>query len=206
MSPVRRIAAGLTLAAIATLMIATPASAHDQLMSSTPVADEQLAAAPESVSMTFSGDLLVLDESLTGAVVLVVDASGKDWVTGEVTVAGRTVTAPLQADMPTAGYQVRWQVVSEDGHPIAGAIPFTIGDAEPMATESSATDETGASSEASSKQTDQNASTGGILRVLLIGAGGAAFAVFVFLLVRFLRRPRTATAAPDAGDSAENNL
>lgn len=206
MSPVRRIAAGLTLAAIATLMIATPASAHDQLMSSTPVADEQLAAAPESVSMTFSGDLLVLDESLTGAVVLVVDASGKDWVSGEVTVAGRTVTAPLEADMPTAGYQVRWQVVSEDGHPIAGAIPFTIGDAEPMTTESSATDETGASSEASSEQTDQNASTGGILRVLLIGAGGAAFAVAVFVLVRFLRRPRTAAAAPTAGDSAENNL
>lgn len=206
MSPVRRIAAGLTLAAIATLMIATPASAHDQLVSSTPVADEQLTAGPESVSMTFSGDLLVLDESLTGAVVLVVDASGKDWVSGEVTVAGRTVTAPLEADMPTAGYQVRWQVVSEDGHPIAGAIPFTIGDAEPMATESSTTDKSGASSEASSEQKDQNASTGGILRVLLIGVGGAALAVAVFVLVRFLRRPMTVPASPEAGDSAGNDL
>ena len=51
MSPVRRIAAGLALATVATLAIATPASAHDQLMSSTPAADEQLAAAPESITI-----------------------------------------------------------------------------------------------------------------------------------------------------------
>ncbi|WP_136024921.1 copper resistance CopC family protein [Microbacterium sp. K27] len=205
MSPVRRIAAGLALATVATLAIATPASAHDQLISSSPAADEQLAVAPESITMTFSGELLVLDESLTGAVVLVVDASGKDWVSGDVTVAGRTVTAPLEPGMPTAGYQVRWQVVSEDGHPIAGVVPFTVGDAEPMAAPAyGGAAETPA---ASAEQPDQNAAdSSGIVRVLLIGAGGAAAAVFVLVLIRFLRRPRTAAAPPEDGGSAADDL
>ena len=77
MSPVRRIAAGLALATVTTLAIATPASAHDQLMSSTPAADEQLAAAPESITMTFSGELLVLDESLTSPETPTVPGDGR---------------------------------------------------------------------------------------------------------------------------------
>lgn len=205
MSPVRRIAAGLALATVATLAIATPASAHDQLISSTPAADEQLASAPESITMTFSGELLVLDASLTGAVVLVVDASGKDWVSGDVTVAGRTVTAPLAPGMPPAGYQVRWQVVSEDGHPIAGVVSFTVGDAEPMQTPTSGG--TAAAPSASAEQPDQNAAdSGSAVRVLLIGAGGAAIAVLILVLIRFLRRPRTAAAPPEDGGSAADDL
>lgn len=205
MSPVRRIAVGLALATVATFAIATPSSAHDQLISSTPAVDERLATPPETITMTFSGELLVLDESLTGAVVLVVDSSGKDWVDGDVTVAGRTVTASLAPGMPSAGYQVRWQVVSEDGHPIAGVAPFTVGDAEPMAT--AATSGEADAPSTSTEQPDQTASEiGGPLRVLLIGAGGAAVAVLVLVLVRFLRRPRTTTAPPEAGGPAADDL
>ena len=205
MSPVRRIAAGLALATVATLAIATPASAHDQLISSTPAVDERLAAAPETITMTFSGELLVLDDSLTGAVVLVVDASGTDWVSGDVTVDGRTVTAPLAPGMPAAGYQVRWQVVSEDGHPIAGVVPFTVGDAEPMQIPTSGG--AAAPPSASAEQPDQNATdSGGIVRVLLIGAGGAVLAALILVLIRFLRRPRTAAAPPEDGGSAAENL
>lgn len=188
----------------ATLATTTPASAHDQLISSTPAEGEQLVSAPENVSMTFSGDLIVLDSSMTGALVMVVDDSGRDWVTGELDVQGSTVTAQLEAGMPIAGYQVRWQVVSEDGHPIAGVIPFTIGDAEPMAL-----DGTGASAsdEETSDTEDQIADeSSGTLRMLLIGAGGAAIAVAVFALYRFLRRPRTTAAPPDSGESAAENL
>ena len=204
MSPVRRIAAGLAVAAVVIFAIAAPAAAHDQLVSSSPSADEQLESPPESITMTFSGDLLVLDESLTGAVVLVVDASGRDWVSGDVTVAGRTVTAPLAPGMPTAGYQVRWQVVSEDGHPIAGVVPFTVGDAAPM--ETATTDATTETPAASPEQTDQNADSSGLVRTLLIGAGGAALAVLALVLLRFLRRPRTAAAPPETGGSAADDL
>ena len=193
MSPLRTLAAGLAVAAVAVLATALPASAHDQLVSSTPGDGERLAASPSSVTMTFSGELLVLDSDLTGAVVLVVDDSGTDWVTGAVTVSGNTVTAELDPAMPEAGYQVRWQVVSEDGHPISGVIPFTIGDAAPMATASvGAPPDEETTADTSAPAADQIADeSGGAVRVLLVGLGGAAIAVLAFALLRYLRRPRT---------------
>jgi copper resistance protein C len=203
MSPFRRGVAGVIVAAAAVLAIATPASAHDQLLASTPGDGEQLAVAPTSVSMTFSGELLVLDESAAGAVVLVVDESGTDWIDGPVTVSGSTVTAALRPDMPVAGYQVRWQVVSEDGHPISGVIPFTVGDAEPLAL-------AGAQPSGERESTDAAASdqiadeTDGVLRTLIVAGGGAALAVAAFALYRFLRRPRTAAAPPESGAAADD--
>lgn len=213
MSPVRRIAAGLAVAAVAVLAVAAPASAHDSLVNSTPGADERLDAAPESIVLTFSGELLVLGDSTLGAVVIVVDENGRDWVSGDVEVSGNTVTTPVDPAMPDAGYQVRWQVVSEDGHPISGIVPFTIGDAQPMAS-ANANDSASESSEA---DTDADADTGsasdqpttdadGIPRVLLIGAGGAVLAAAAFALYRILRRHRTASAATDSGDAAEEQL
>lgn len=206
MSPFRRLAAGLAVAAVAVFATAAPASAHDQLVSSTPSNGEQLTDAPTSIALTFSGELLVLDESLTGAVVLVVDESGTDWIDGDVTVSGSTVTAEVKSGMPDAGYQVRWQVVSEDGHPISGVVPFTIGDAEPMATQADVSAET-TTSGTSTTTTDQIADeSGGAVRVLLIGVSGAAIAVLAFALYRFLRRLRTTAAAPETGDAAANDL
>lgn len=219
MSPVRRIAVGLAVAAVAIFAIAAPASAHDSLVHSTPETDESLAAAPENIVLTFSGQLLVLGDSTLGAVVLVLDDDGRDWATGDVEVSGNTVTANVEPGMPDAGYQVRWQVVSEDGHPISGIVPFTIGDAAPMASTSASGE--GAASDASDAGSNADADgeadadsakdqtptdTGGIPRVLLIGAGGAVLAVVAFALYRILRRPRTASAAPDTGDAAEDQL
>jgi len=207
MSPFRRLAAGVTVAAVAILASAVPASAHDQLISSTPSDGAELDAAPESITLTFSGQLLILDESMSGAVVLVVDDSGRDWATGEAEVRGDTVIAAVDPAMPVAGYQVRWQVVSEDGHPISGVIPFTIGDAAPMKTSSAsppASDVTTQDTTGANAQTADDPS--GVLRPLLIGAGGAAIAVVAFALYRFLRRPRVTAAPPTPGESAADEL
>lgn len=205
MSPVRRFAAGAVLAAVAILATAAPATAHDQLLESDPGDGEHLDAAPSSVTMTFSGELLVLDESTAGAVVLVVDAEGEDWATGEVEVRGRNVTAALRTDMPDGGYQVRWQVVSEDGHPIAGVIPFAVGDAVPL--ESTQNSEpTSSAPDDSSTASDQNADeTGDPIRVLLVGGAGAALAVAAFAVLLILRRRRAAAVAPESGDDTAEN-
>ncbi|WP_312672428.1 copper resistance protein CopC [Microbacterium sp.] len=205
MTPVRRFAAGAVLAAVAILATAAPAIAHDQLIESSPADGERLDTAPVSVTMTFSGELLVLDESTAGAVVLVVDAEGEDWATGEVEVRGRNVTAALVPGMPDGGYQVRWQVVSEDGHPIAGIIPFAIGDAVPL--ESTGNPEPTASpTDDSSTASDQNADeTGDPIRVLLVGGAGAALAVAAFAVLLILRRRRAAAVAPESGDDTAEN-
>jgi methionine-rich copper-binding protein CopC len=186
MSVLRRIGAGLALAAIAVLATTAPASAHDQLVSSTPADGESLATAPEEIVMTFSGELIVLDESTAGAVVMVVDASGRDWTTGEIDVQWDTVTVQLEAGMPSAGYQVRWQVVSADGHPISGVIPFTVGDAVPMAGSGNGDSPVdGAAAPSEDQIADESSSP---LRMLLIGAGGAVIAAAAFALYRFSRR------------------
>lgn len=203
MSPVRRFAAGAVVAAVAVLATAAPATAHDQLIDSSPTNGERLEAAPENITMTFSGELLVLDSSTAGATVLVVDAAGEDWATGTVEVRGRNVTAALAADMPEGGYQVRWQVVSEDGHPIAGVIPFAIGDAAPLETtgQPAATPPTAGHTADTPPQNADEA--GDPIRVLLIGGAGAALAVAVFALL--LRRRRAAAVLPESGDDTADN-
>lgn len=208
MSPFRRCAAGVAVAAVAILATAAPASAHDQLISSTPSDGAQLDAPPEDITLTFSGQLLILDESMSGAVVLVVDESGRDWATGEVELRGDTVIAELDPAMPDAGYQVRWQVVSEDGHPISGVVPFTVGDAAPVQ-ETTVPD---AASEEAPERTedevdDQTADgASGMPRLLLVGAGGAVLAVAAFALYRILRRPRATVAPPEPGERATDEL
>lgn len=181
MSRFRVIVAGMAVAVVAMVFAAAPASAHDELIASSPRAGESFATAPANVSLQFSDDVLSM-----GAVVVIADAAGVDWIAAEPVLNGTTVTAEVLPDMPVAGYELRWRVVSSDGHPISGIIPFTVGDAEPLireATPAAAADEQDAESQITQED-------GAVWRVVLIGAGGAILAVAMFALVRFLLRRR----------------
>lgn len=192
MSRARVFAAGVLAAVVVMLASTVPASAHDQLVSSTPEAGERLETSPERVSLTFSDEPLTLDGS--GMTVLVVDAEGRDWVDGPPTVEGTTVTAGLPPGMPEAGYELRWQVVSADGHPISGVIPFTIGDAEPLAAAFASTGAAGGE-QVQQEQSEQDAQP--TSRVVLLGVGGAVIAVAAFAAIQLLRRRHHGAAAPD---------
>lgn len=196
MSLSRRIVAGVVVAFAAVLAVAAPASAHDELLSSTPETGQRLTEAPTQVTLTFSAD--VLD---TGAAVIVADAGGHDWVATEPVLDGATVTVELQPDMPAAGYEVRWRVVSSDGHPIAGTVPFTIGDATPLEhtaqpTAPSADGQAAQSDEPTADEAGQE--NAGALRIAFIGAAGAGIAVALFALILFLRRRSDARGTDDA--------
>lgn len=210
-----RAMAGAVLAAAAiVLATAPPAAAHDELIGSNPTAGQHLDTAPTNVQLTFSADVLTI-----GAAVIVVDDSGKDWVTGEPAIRGGVVSTSLESAMPASGYEIRWRVVSSDGHPISGVIPFTVADGQPPAERPSTstaeapvtTTESADSSESTdaSESTDTSESTnaasdttagaeqdGGAPRVLLVGLGGAAAALAVFLLVRFLRARNGSSGDP----------
>ncbi|MFC4137814.1 MULTISPECIES: copper resistance CopC family protein [unclassified Microbacterium] len=196
MSPIRTFAAGVAAAALVILATAVPASAHDELISSDPAADARLDVPPKEVTMVFSGELLVLDDSDAGARAAVVDAAGKDWIDGDIVVNGDTVTIPLDPAMPEAGYQVRWQVVSEDGHPIAGVIPFTIGDAKPMTTDSPAS----ASPSPAAVDAQDEGAAAGPPRALFIGLGGAVIAAAAYVLYLVIRRKKKAAASTGAAE------
>ncbi len=115
--------AGAALAAIAVIGLAdaAPAFAHDELLGSSPEAEQVLDTAPTEIRLDFSNDIVEV-----GTAVIVVDHHGEEIAVGEPVIAGPTVTATLPADLD-GDYQVRWRAVSSDGHPIEGTIDFGVG-------------------------------------------------------------------------------
>lgn len=107
-------------------LISAPAAyAHDQLTASSPEQGQLLETAPSTVSITFNEEVLDI-----GNAIVVLDNAGTDWVDGDVTVAGSTVTAALQSGMPDGVYTMNWRVVSADGHPVSSSIVFGVGSSE----------------------------------------------------------------------------
>lgn len=104
------------------LASAPAASAHDQLVSSTPTTGERLSVAPSSIVLNFIAPLLTL-----GHEIRVVDAASRNWVQGDAVLDRETLTQPLAPGLPEGEYQVRWRVVSGDGHPINGSYSFLVG-------------------------------------------------------------------------------
>lgn len=200
MSRIRLWAAGTIVAVLAVLASAAPASAHDQLISSNPAIDAQLTTAPAQVTLRFSAD--VLD---TGAAIIVVDADGKDHVSGAVAIDGPDVSAAL-GELPVGGYQVRWRVVSSDGHPISGIVPFTVGDAAPLPLPTAAAP--AADPEAAPVQTQADAENSTAERMVAVGLIGAVLAVGVFVLITLLRRRSARSSgqtdgSPHSADAAD---
>ncbi|AUY50579.1 FixH family protein [Streptomyces sp. CB01881] len=123
-----RIAALLgLLGAVLALMLAGagPASAHATLQSTDPAQNSVVAAAPQTVTLTFSEAV-----SLSGDSVRVLDPAGRAVDTGNPAHAdGRDNTARvgLNSGLANGTYTVAWRAVSEDSHPIGGAFTFSVG-------------------------------------------------------------------------------
>lgn len=114
---------GLAVVAFILWMVTvTEAAAHEQLISSSPGADEHAATAPDSVTLRFDGRPLDI-----GATVLVVDASGRDHVGGPPRIEGNDIHVPLEDELVDGHYQVRWRIVSGDGAIVSGHYNFSVG-------------------------------------------------------------------------------
>lgn len=192
---VRTLCAGLALAGALVLASVTPAMAHDELISSDPADGENLVAAPETVTLEFSAEVLTV-----GAAVVVTDPAGTDWVRADPQVDGSVVIAALSPDMPNDAYELRWRVVSSDGHPISGIVLFTVGDVVPGEGMAAAKDDTAdpaddtadPAEDPATNTTPSDSSTTttdhGVLRTIVVGASGAVIAVALFALYEFRRR------------------
>ncbi|HET6859587.1 MAG TPA: copper resistance protein CopC [Streptomyces sp.] len=117
----------VTTALLATLLAgAAPASAHAALTGSDPKDGAVVATAPKEVSLTFSEQISLGDDSIR-----VLEPSGKRADTGDVRdlTAGGVVRhgVDLHAGLPDGTYTVAWRAVSADSHPISGAFTFSIG-------------------------------------------------------------------------------
>lgn len=108
---------------IAAGLLASPASAHNSLDTSTPAEGAVLSAAPTTISMVFDNEV-----PLETASAAVIDSTG-----ARLDLAGlahgpsgpRELVASLPA-LADGAVTVRWRLVGADGHPLTGRIGFTI--------------------------------------------------------------------------------
>lgn len=116
----------LTLGAVVFAVLAgiagTPiASAHAALISSDPADGASLTVGPSKVTLTFNEPMQESFPSLT-----VVGPDEHYWQSGEATVTGRTMSAPVSELGPTGVYTINYRVTSADGHPVEGRLTFTL--------------------------------------------------------------------------------
>ncbi|MFH8932070.1 copper resistance protein CopC [Streptomyces pristinaespiralis] len=116
--------AGTLLGAL--LAGASPAAAHAALTGSNPKDGAVVATAPKEVTLTFSEQIAMGDDSIR-----VLEPSGKRADTAEVRDLGTGGTVAygvaLHSGLPDGTYTVAWQAVSADSHPVSGAFTFSIG-------------------------------------------------------------------------------
>jgi methionine-rich copper-binding protein CopC len=114
----------LVLATAGVLALAGPASAHNQIVSSTPSPNETLTALPSQFAIEMNNALLDIGGTGRGFAFEIQDASGTYYETGCVSIVGDNMFTPARLGAPGA-YTVIYQLVSSDGHTVSGRIPFS---------------------------------------------------------------------------------
>ncbi|MFG1861378.1 copper resistance CopC family protein [Microbispora bryophytorum] len=109
------------LALLSVMLVATPARAHDVLVASDPKDGAVLSAMPASVTLTF--DQAVRRDF---ARLAVTGPDGAHYEQGEITVDGGKVSIGVRTGTPAGAYAIGYRIVSNDGHPVTGAVRFTV--------------------------------------------------------------------------------
>jgi copper resistance protein C len=120
-SRVLRAAAVGVLCTFAMLVGTGQAFAHTRLESSDPADGASLAASPQRVSLTFNEAMQPGFTTLT-----VIGPDQAAYQTGDVAANGGTVSIAVRPLGPAGRYEIGYRVVSEDGHPVAGSVAFTL--------------------------------------------------------------------------------
>lgn len=112
------------LALIGVAGLTVPASAHDQVIQTTPGADQTVSTGNLEVEILTSGELLDLGGNSSGFAITVTDEQGRFYGDGCVVVDGPSLStlAPLG---DSGDYTVTYQYVSGDGHTLSGQYAFT---------------------------------------------------------------------------------
>ncbi|MCF6389616.1 copper resistance protein CopC [Mycobacterium sp. MBM] len=120
--PARVMVAVLSLLlTVSALSGAGVAAAHATLISSDPAPGTALAAAPTTVSATFSEDLQTAFAAMT-----VVGPDGNLWSTGDVRVDGPVAEVDVRPLGPSGTYTANYRVTSADGHVVSGSWSFEL--------------------------------------------------------------------------------
>lgn len=115
-----------TLTIVGFLMVSgNPATAHTELLKSSPAADEIISVMPKSIKLTFGEELLVVMGSKSKANSITVKSPGNKIVsTGKVKVVANIASINLVTLKESGKYQVTFRVVARDGHVLKDSFKF----------------------------------------------------------------------------------
>jgi methionine-rich copper-binding protein CopC len=172
---------------------APAALAHDSLKSSSPARNATVSGV-QTIELEYSARVRF-------PLVVLRTAAGKTIQLGEPQADGPKVRTAVPTQLAGGPYVIAWRVVSSDGHPIEGEIPFTVKGAAASAT-ASATDAAPAAPATSAESTRPAAAAqggGGIPGWLW---GGLAALVVAGLAVWLLARRTSGPSGPESPDGA----
>jgi methionine-rich copper-binding protein CopC len=107
------------LAGIALFAPISSATAHTDLVGSSPVADSDVNAAQEFISITFAEPML-----MEGAAIVVVDSTGTTLDSPAPTQEGATLSIPWPAGLTPGNVTVQWRATGADGHVLSDEFSF----------------------------------------------------------------------------------
>jgi methionine-rich copper-binding protein CopC len=118
----KRLLIGAILACVAVLGLATPAFAHDVLVSSNPTNGARLTTGPTTVELSFNAPVQNGPNVIT-----VIGPDRNHWEkTTNATVNGDTASTSVAPLGPAGVYTIGYRVISADGHPSQGQVQFTL--------------------------------------------------------------------------------
>ncbi|WP_248962772.1 copper resistance CopC family protein [Sphaerisporangium perillae] len=194
-SPAIRILLLLILPAVLLTLLAPPALAHDSLKSSSP-AKGSVVTGLDQIELEFSAHV-------SFPVVILHDAAGRRFESGSPRTDGPKVFENVAGPLPPGSYVIAWRIVSSDGHPVEGEIPFTVASpGSDGAAQPSAAGTTGAAPKPSAKSIPATtASTSGI-PVWVWGLLGLLAIVGTAAVIGMRKTPQD---APQPGAEPERN-
>ena len=115
----QRVISAILLAGLGILAPISPASAHTDLVSTSPAADSDVLAAQDTISLTFSEPPLV-----DGAAIVVMNSSGDILDSPAPSLEGASLSIPWPADLTSGKTTIQWRASAQDGHVESGEFVF----------------------------------------------------------------------------------
>lgn len=185
-----RLAAGVVVVvSVVTGLLASPASAHTELVSSNPPVRGRVTSIPPDLVLTFNQNL-----DQTFATVTLAEA-GEDPIVLEARVEGSRVVAARPEELSAKPGRTQWRlsyrVVSSDGHPVTGEVPFGLVSSAPATPSASTgpmtakTPTPAARAESTAASRAEEPAIPSWAAIIVINIAGVGLVV---LLIRMLRR------------------
>lgn len=115
----QRIIGAILLAGLGLFAPISSASAHTELLSTSPAADSDVNTSQETISLTFAEPPLV-----DGAAIVVMNSSGDILDSPAPALDGASLYIPWPADLTPGNVTVQWRATADDGHVLSGEFVF----------------------------------------------------------------------------------